>query len=313
MTAADVDNEMGGASPLSAPDIHSGSADERVHSLQRLLDVGPGENRVFIGRRKLGGVGRIFGGEVVAQALVAACKTVPDDRAIHSLHAYFLRGGSENEPTTYRVEADFDGHSFSNRRVIVSQQGQVILNLAASFHIKEQGHHHQVAAPNAPDPDTLIDHQDAVRNFRESGIGGGMYLPFIERLWPIEIRPLSGTSLASIALNKPKLGYWFRAPARVDGPQWMHRAILAFASDLGLLSAAALPHGIKTIRGASIDHSIWFHHDICADDWLLYTIRSPWADQARGLGLGQIFDREGRLVATVAQEGLMRDRATVRP
>lgn len=287
---------------MSPIELHSGSAEHRVRNLLRLLDVDPVGERMFEGRRKDGGTGRIFGGEVVAQALVAAARTVPEDRSIHSLHAYFLRGGNEDHRSSYSVSADFDGRSFSNRRVVAMQQGEVILNLAASFHRPEAGRHHQVPMPSVPPPEDLPDVVAMAEG--QSDEEARWPLSFIRRPWPLEWRipffppnPETG--------NEIDVAFWFRTPAAIDAPQWMHRAVLAYASDLGPMAAASRPHG-RPGQGASIDHSIWFHDDVRVDDWLLYRLQSPWAGQARGLGNGTVYDRTGRLVASVAQEGLMR-------
>lgn len=305
-------SERGCEESVKHIDIHTGSGEARIQNLLALLDVSETTAGGFSGVRKHGGVGRIFGGEVVAQALVAACKTVVSDREIHSLHAYFLRGGDEMLPSHYQVEADFDGRSFSNRRVIASQNGAVILNLAASFHVAEPGHRHSVTMPDVPDPESLPDHQNTMGRFRRKGRSGTAVGSFLNRLWPIDIRPLDTERPMGEQIPEPEMAYWFRASGPVDAPQHMHRAILAFVSDLGALWAATLPYGISQMLGASIDHSIWFHADVQADQWMLYRIKSPWAGGARGLGLGEIFSRDGRLLATVAQEGLMRDLALSR-
>lgn len=291
-------------------DIHAEDADVRVRNLQTLLDVEPVGDMRFEGVRKYGGKGRIFGGEVIAQALAAACKTVPAGRDVHSLHAYFLRGGDENHPSTYRVEADFDGGSFSNRRVIASQKGQVILNLTASFHVPEPGRTHQIAMPDVPVPEYVPDVRDALRRYREGERKAGPSAAFLNRPWPFEVRPIGPLPMLVDEPAKPETSVWFRISAPVDAPQWMHRAILAFVSDWGLLSASTLPHGHYDMQGASLDHSIWFHKDVRVDDWLLYHIESPWSGAARGLGLGRVFGRDGRLIASMAQEGLIRDRVT---
>jgi acyl-CoA thioesterase-2 len=290
-------------------DIHSGTGESRARDLNRLLDVAELEPGLFEGQRKHGGVGRVYGGEVVAQALAAASKTVPADRIVHSLHAYFLRGGSETSPSQYRVEADFDGRSFSNRRVIASQQGEVILNLAASFHKAEPGHHHQMPMPAAAGPDSLLGHQALIEQARNKGRPERGTWTMIDRPWPVEIRPVIVSGAASGEQGARPFAYWFRAAGHMDAPQWMHRVTLSFVSDLGVLSAAALPHDIVELQGASIDHSIWFHADVDMNQWMLYDVESPWSGGARGMGIGHIFGEDGRLIATVAQEGLMRDHA----
>lgn len=284
-------------------ELHSGPTEHRVQNLLRLLDVEPVGERMFEGRRKEGGRGRIFGGEAVAQALVAAVKTVPDDRRIHSLHAYFLRGGSEDHRTSYHVSADFDGRSFSNRRVVAMQKGEVILNLAASFHRPEAGRHHQAPMPSVLPPEDLPDMLEVVEGQPDEGVRWP--LSFIQRPWPLEWR-IPPQMASSESGDETEATFWFRTTASIDAPQWMHRAVLAYASDLGPLTAAIQPYGRSGLQGASIDHSIWFHDDVRADDWLLYCLQSPWAGHARGLGVGNIYSRTGKLVATVAQEGLMR-------
>lgn len=282
-------------------ELHTGPADHRVRNLLRLLDVEPVDERTFEGRRKQGGRGRIYGGEAVAQALVAAIKTVPEGRCVHSLHAYFLRGGSEDHRSSYHASADFDGRSFSNRRVVATQQGEVILNLAASFHRPEAGRHHQAPMPSVPPPEDLPDMLEMVEGQGEGDVRWP--LNFIQRPWPLEWR----IPPQMVGSHSGDAAFWFRAPASIDAPQWMHRAVVAYASDLGPLVTASLPHGgLRLLQGASIDHSIWFHDDVRADEWLLYCLESPWAGHARGLGIGNIYDRAGRLVVTVAQEGLMR-------
>ena len=284
-------------------ELHSGSAEHRVRNLLRLLDVGSRGDRQFEGLRKHGGTGRIYGGEVVAQALVAAMKTVPDDRSVHSLHAYFLRGGSEDHSSTYSVAADFEGRSFSNRRVVATQRGEVILNLAASFHKAESGDHHQAPMPAVPAPEDLP-HLFEMKNL-PSADDMRWPLNFIWRPWPLVWR-IPPIDLTGDPASRTRVAFWFRTPAPVDAPQWMHRAVVAYASDLGPLATASGQYWQPAMQNASIDHSIWFHADLRVDDWLLYYLESPWAGGARGLGLGRVYDRAGRLVASVAQEGLMR-------
>lgn len=279
---------------------------ELVSGLIDLLTVSQTGEREYRGKRKIGGVGRVYGGQVIGQALVAALDTVAEDRSMHSLHAYFLRGGSEDHEIDYRVEADFDGGSFCNRRVIAMQQGEVIFNLAASFHKLEPGHFHQPPMPDVPMPEEL----ENVRTIAEQH--ADKFIPrtreFYMRPSPIEMRPVGEPPFSFSAEREPHYAMWFRViDSLKEQPQWMHRVIAAYASDIALIATAVRPHVPFNMQSASLDHSVWFHQDVRTDDWLLYTIDSPWAGQARGLGVGQIFDREGRLVATVAQEGLMRD------
>lgn len=277
-----------------------------VEGLVQLLDVQPTGTRHYRGIRKAGGVGRVYGGQVVAQALAAAIKTVDEARAVHSLHAYFLRGGSEDHEIDYRVEADFDGGSFSNRRVIAVQQGEVILNLAASFHKKEGGHFYQAAAPDVPRPDELEDIKSYIQRVPDKVKPWAR--AYFMRPSALEMRCIGEPPFAIHESREPQIDFWFRAAAPLIQPQWMHRVIMAYASDLALIATAARPHGPFDMQGASLDHSIWFHQDVSVDEWLLYSIESPWSGEARGLGIGRIYDEAGRLVATVAQEGLMRER-----
>lgn len=280
---------------------------ELVQELLTLLDVEQlGEHR-FRGMRKRGGVGRVYGGQVVAQALAAAVKTVDPARAVHSLHSYFLRGGSEDHEIEYRVEADFDGGSFSNRRVVASQEGRVIFNLAASFHHAEPGHSHQPDMSDVPVPEDL----PTVLEYLEQHPEHPPRIP--NRLYrtasPIEVRCVGVPPFCEATPVEPSLSMWFRAAAPVEAPQWMHRALVAYASDFAMITTALRPHGRFEVQAASLDHSLWFHDDADAGDWLLYTTESPWTGHARGLTFGRIFDRSGRLVASVAQEGLIRDRS----
>lgn len=294
---------------MSGIELHSGGGESRVRSLLRLLDVEQRAPALFEGARKQGGVGRIYGGEVVAQALAAACKTVPADRAVHSLHAYFLRGGDERCTSLYQVEADFDGRSFSNRRVIASQNDEVILNLAASFQVSEPGHHHQSTMPDVEGPEGVADHQEVFERLKKSEREPDAVRFALRRPWPMEMRPVRPKNATGDAGSAGSITYWFRLAAPIDAPQWMHRCILAFVSDMGVLTSSGLSHKIEDLQAASIDHSIWFHADIDTCEWMLFHITSPWSGNARGLGIGHIYARDGRLLATVAQEGLIRDRA----
>ncbi len=283
--------------------------EQLVAELVLLLNLEPrGDNR-FVGRRKNGGIGRVFGGQAIAQALGAAELTVEEDRQPHSLHAYFLRGGSEDSATDYMVRRDFDGGSFSNRRVIASQEGAPILNLTASFQRRQDGYEHQFARmPQVPPPDHLKSDQQLRREFAEHAPAA-----FAEQLlqpWPIDIRPVEPRDWLNPKKRDPLAHCWFRTVACLPDDPRVHRAVLSYASDFQLLSTSALPHGVSWQRGdvkvASLDHAIWFHEPFRADEWLLYVTESPWAGGARGFNRGQIFASDGRLVASVAQEGMIR-------
>ena len=283
--------------------------EQLVAGLIKLLEVKPqGEDR-FIGRKKRDGVGRVFGGQVIAQALGAAEQTVDPARPAHSLHAYFLRGGSEEHETDYKVERDFDGGSFSNRRVVASQQGRPIFSMTASFQKHEEGLHHVDAPmPQVPPPEELEPEADLRRRFAEQARPEAQHHFFAPR--PVEMRAVDGRHWMNPVAAPPRSHSWFRAVAPLPDDPRVHRGILAFASDMSLLGTAALPHGLSWARGelvsASLDHTVWFHEEFRADEWLLYATDSPWSGGGRGFNRGRVFTRDGRLVASVAQEGMIR-------
>lgn len=288
---------------------------EIVSGLVRLLTVTPaGENR-FAGPPQPGGVGRVFGGQVIAQALQAAQATAPEGMIAHSLHAYFLRGGTEGLDTHYEIARDLDGRSFANRRVIARQGQETILTLTASFQRPEEGLSHQQAAmPDVPPPEALTPDADQRR-------------AMVERAWdrmseaqralalrprPIETRTVGKLHWMNREPSPPFAQTWFRTVAPLPDDPALHRAVIAYASDYTLLGTAALPHGLSWMRGeltgASLDHALWFHRPARADDWLLYATESPWTGAGRGFNRGMIFDRAGNLVASAAQEGMVRRR-----
>jgi acyl-CoA thioesterase-2 len=287
--------------------------EELVRWLVKLLDVKPGELADhFTGRRKRGGIGRVFGGQVIAQALVAAERTVPEDRAAHSLHTYFLRGGSEDHEIDFRVVRDFDGGSFSNRRVVATQQGTPILNFTASFQRQQEGLSHlDSPMPDVPEPEDLPVEGELRRKFAEKMAPAQRHLFLQPR--PIELRGVEERHWLNEAPAPPRTHTWFRAVAPLPDDPRIHRAILAYASDMQLLGTCILPHGLSWSRGevvsASLDHTIWFHEPCRADEWLLYATDSPWSGAGRGFNRGRIFTRDGRLIASVAQEGMIRKAA----
>lgn len=284
--------------------------EQLVAELLRLLQVRElGEDR-FEGPRKTGGLGRVFGGQVIGQALAAAERTVAPDRAAHSLHAYFLRGGSEDHAIELQVRRDFDGGSFSNRRVIASQQGRPILTLTAGFQRAQPGLHHQAPMmPDVPSPDDL-EMDEALRLRLAAGLTGRAR-DFALLQWPIETRSVGGPQWAMTEPRSPVSQVWFRTAAPLPDDPRIHRAALAYASDMQLLGTATQPHGKNFWTGqlklASLDHALWFHEDFRADEWLLYSTDSPWSGGSRGFARGQIFDRSGTLVASVTQEGMLRE------
>ncbi len=284
------------------------SPQDLVAGLLTLLDVQDHGGDRFEGRRKIGGVGRVFGGQVIGQALASAERTVADDRPVHSLHAYFLRGGNEDHEIDFKVERDMDGGSFSNRRVVASQLGKPILNMIASFHKREDGVHHADAMPDVAAPEDLPSEAELRRKFIDKVPASQRLLMLQPR--PIELRPLEPSHWMGDLPRDPVASTWFRAVASLPDDPRIHRAVLAYASDMTLLATSTLPHGISwskgNLMGASLDHALWFHDDFRADEWLLYACDSPWAGRARGFNRGRIYARDGRLVASVAQEGLIR-------
>jgi acyl-CoA thioesterase-2 len=276
-------------------------------ALEHILDVEPLETDFFRGIATPGGRGRSFGGQVIAQALMAATRTVDETRPAHSLHAYFMRPGDATRPVLYQVERDRDGRSFATRRVIAIQNGAPILNLAASFHVVEPGLAHQDTMPDVPPPSALKSESEILAEFKGE-------LPEDFRKWlriprPIEIRPVHSRPPFSRE-KRATQDYWFRVPGKLGDNPAIHRAALAYASDFGLLGTSAHAHAKgftdADMQFASLDHSLWIHDDLRVDDWLLFAMESPWAGGARGFNRGRIFTADGRLVANVAQEGLIR-------
>lgn len=272
-----------------------------------LLDVEQLDTDLYRGKRQVGGVGRVFGGEVIAQALQAAQRST-QGKSAHSLHAYFMRPGSEDHPTIYRVVRDFDGRSFATRRVIAMQQGQPILNMAASFQTPEDGLTHQDIMPEVAAPEDLKSERELRLELTDKI--DERFRDWLLRPRPIEIRPVTARNWFEPEKRDPVQMSWFRICAPINDDPALHRAILSYASDMALLGTSMLPHGIHwmthKLQSASLDHAVWLHEDFRADDWLLYVTDSPWSGHARGFNRGQIFTRDGRLVASVAQEGLMR-------
>ncbi len=299
-----------GAGVMAKPPANTPTPEQLVAELVLLLDLEPRGGDRFVGRRLAGGAGRVFGGQAIAQALGAARRTVADDRHTHSLHAYFLRGGSDELPIEFRVKRDLDGASFSNRRVVASQKGQPILNLIASFQKPQEGLHHQHAQmPQVPPPEELEPDMALRRRYAET-MPDGPLKDLMLRARPIDIRSVEPRNWQSPGKREPVAHCWFRTVAQLPDDPPIHRAVLAYASDFQLLSTAIQPHGLSfhkgEIKAASLDHALWFHGPFRADEWLLYVTDSPWSGLARGFGRGQIFTRDGRLVASVAQEGMMR-------
>jgi len=281
-----------------------------IARLVALMDLEEIEVDLFRGGRTDEPWTRVFGGQVVGQALIAACRTVERPRLPHSLHAYFMRPGDPNLPIVYEVSRDRDGRSFSSRRVVAIQHGRPILNLSCSFQIPEQGLVHQFDMPDVPPPEGLEDDRDLALRFREEIPPGRRAVMLRQR--PMTFRPILPMARYRDEPLPPFHSYWFKAVAPLPDDQILHRGLLAYASDMMLLSTSILPHGLSWLRDdvqeASLDHALWMHGDLDLNDWLLYAMDSPRSGEARGFTRGQIFTRDGRLVASVAQEGLIRMR-----
>ena len=275
--------------------------------LLKLLELERIEDRIFRGQsRDLGGA-RVFGGQVLGQALTAASYTV-EGRNVHSLHAYFLVAGDVNAPIVYEVELARDGKSFSNRRVVAIQHGQPIFNMTASFQVPEEGLEHAAPMPQVPGPEGLADVRELPPAVLEK-VPEKMRR-FLTHERPFEFRPVEPIHVIAPPRAAPARHIWVKTVDNLPDDADLHRNVLAYVSDYQLVSTATLPHGIHFAEGnvqlASLDHAMWFHRPFRADEWLLYAMESPNASGGRGLALGKIFSREGALVASTAQEGVVR-------
>jgi acyl-CoA thioesterase II len=280
--------------------------DQRLAGLLRLLELEQVELNIFRGPSRDIGSPQVYGGQVLGQALQAAYATVDEGRVVHSLHAYFLRRGDFNAPIVYFVDRSRDGHSFSTRRVTAIQHGEQIFNCAASFQQPEPGFEHQLVMPQVPAPEELS----------QSLAPGSVFLerlsPRLRQLMherPIEFRVVPESATATLA-GAPRQFLWIRTVDRLPDGDRLHRCLLAYASDFHLLGTALLRHEHIIAKGrliiASIDHAMWFHRSVRMDDWVLYAADSPSASSARGYTRGSLFTRDGVLVASTAQEGLVR-------
>lgn len=289
------------------------TAADMTANLMMLLSLRETAKDRFEGAKNPYGRGRVFGGQVVAQALIAAGRTVEPGKTAHSLHAYFVRAGDENHPIAYTVERDHDGRSFSARRVTAIQKGRPILTLSASFHTDEAGFAHQDPMPDAPPPEDCVSDADYAE--RHADRIDPRFLAFARRARPVELRHVPPVAPFDPGADKPERMLWLRASAPFEAPPAIHAAALAYASDMALLSTAMGPHAVSWMTGelqsASLDHAVWLHGPVDLNDWHLYAMDSPFAGGARGFNRGRIFARDGRLVASVAQEGLVRPRKTV--
>jgi acyl-CoA thioesterase-2 len=281
-----------------------------VETLVQTLDLERLEDNLFRGESPDSPLQRVFGGQVAAQALVAAVRTVPPERHVHSLHAYFLVGGDPTVPLVYEVDRVRDGRSFSTRRVVAIQHGRPIFHLSASFQIEEPGVEHQSAMPDVPDPDSLPHTRERLTPYIDQfpELTGWWARPF-----PIDIRYVGDPPVLSSLLGQPReprSQVWMRADGALPDDPSLHICVLAWASDMTLLDSVRLPHAHRwdgsTGGTASLDHAMWFHRPFRADEWFLYDQESPNASGARGLGMGRIYSQDGRLICSVVQEGLIR-------
>jgi acyl-CoA thioesterase-2 len=293
---------------VTASDAPSGTP---MQQLIRTLDLEQLEHNLYRGTSPDIGWQRVFGGQVIGQALVAAQRTVDEERIVHSLHAYFMRPGDPTIPIIYDVERIRDGASFATRRVVAIQHGRAIFAMSASFQREEGGYEHQIAAPDVPQPEELMGEDE----FRHRFISRAPET--VQRYWerprPFELRPVSLTHYLTTEKLEPRQDVWVRALGPVPEERTYQAAVLGYISDMTLLDASLYPHGTSIfdpeIQAASLDHAMWFHRPPVFDDWLLYSQDSPSASGARGMTRGSIYTRSGLLIASVAQEGLIRKKA----
>ncbi len=289
-------------SPASAPTA--------VQTLLSILDLEQLEQNLFRGVSPKDGWQRVFGGQVLGQALVAAVRTVPPERVAHSLHAYFLLPGDPTVPIIYDVERTRDGGSFTTRRVKGIQHGKTMFAMSVSLQKSEAGIAHQATMPRVPMPEDLPNEKQLVEKF------AGDVPDDIRKYWqrerPIEMRPVDVSRYLDRGKHAPEQSFWMRATGRLPDDLPLHQCVLAYASDFTLLDTALIAHGKlmfdHDMQMASLDHALWLHRPFRADEWLLYVQESPSSQAARGFCRGSVFTRDGLLVASVAQEGLIRER-----
>ena len=281
---------------------------EALDKLIALLDLEEIERNIYRGQNEGTSRTRLFGGQVAAQALAAAGRTLDEERSVHSLHAYFLRGGDPSLPVVYTVDRIRDGSSFTTRRVVAVQHGEAIFNMSASFHRDERGFEHADPMPEVPDPESLPTWEERVREIADK-------LPPEHRAWmqgerAIDFRSEHGMSMLGGAGQQGPNHVWMRANGKLPEDPFLHQCVATYASDMSLLDSIVRRHVKRGDFGrmmmASLDHAVWFHKPLRADEWLLYVQESPAAAGARGFARGTIFSRDGDLVASVAEEGLMR-------
>ncbi|HEY0452622.1 acyl-CoA thioesterase II [Actinophytocola sp.] len=293
-------------------ELRAGAPDGIVHGqpvldrLVALLDLERIEENIFRGVSPAQSPVRVFGGQVAGQALVAAGRTVPSSRKVHSLHAYFIRPGDPSIPIVYEVDRIRDGRSFTTRRVIAIQRGKAIFALSASFHEPESGVEHAEPMPDVPSPESLPTRAETMDKFADK-LGEFAKLPR-----PIDVRYVTVPpwELRERGPSEARSQVWMRADGRLPDDELLHVCVLTYASDMTLLDSILVRHGaywgLDNVLGASLDHALWFHRPFRADEWFLYDCVSPSASGARGLATGRFFAADGTLIATVVQEGLLR-------
>ena len=279
-----------------------------LNKIIEILDLEEIEQNHYLATSPNEGWQRVYGGQVIGQALVAASRTVADDRQAHSLHGYFLRAGDKDRPILYKVDRIRDGKSFTTRRVMAVQHGQAIFTMSISFQVSEDGLSHQFPMPETPGPDSLLGEEEVraeqaknwPEEFQETFSGSSA----------IELRPVEPLDLMNPQKTEPVQRCWMRCGETLPDDPRIHQCVLAYLSDWSLLDTATRPHGISflqdNIQVASLDHAMWFHRPFRADEWLLYDQDSPSASGARGFNRGLIYNQAGELVASTTQEGLMR-------
>ncbi|WP_405592623.1 acyl-CoA thioesterase II [Streptomyces sp. NBC_01190] len=294
------------------PDEAAAETPPALESLLDLLDLEPIDRDIFRGLSRSAVVPRVFGGQVAAQALVAAGRTVPEERGAHSLHAYFLRPGDPGAPIVYQVDRIRDGRSFTTRRVVAVQHGQAIFHLSASFQTHEAGLEHQEPMPYAPDPETLPSAEELLPAHAATFADPTIVDRLIEARAAVDLRYVAAPPfLTAGVVREPRSQVWFRTRGKLAEDPLLHVCLATYVSDMTLLDSVLLAHGrggwaVGDVVGASLDHAMWFHRPFRADEWLLYDQESPSASGGRGLGTARIYTRDGRLAVSVIQEGLIR-------
>ncbi|MEU8886651.1 acyl-CoA thioesterase II [Streptomyces sp. NPDC048442] len=283
-----------------------------LESLLDLLDLERIEQDIFRGVSRSAIVPRVFGGQVAAQALVAAGRTVPEDRLTHSLHAYFLRAGDPSAPIVYTVDRIRDGRSFTTRRVVAVQHGHPIFHLSASFQTYEEGMEHQASMPASPAPESLPTAAETLPRYADRFVDPGTVDRLLEARAAIDLRYVDSPPYATVGeVREPRSQVWFRTTGKLADDHLLHVCLATYVSDMTLLDSVLLAHGrggwaTGDVVGASLDHAMWFHRPFRADEWLLYDQESPSASGGRGLGQARIYTQDGRLAISVIQEGVVR-------